>query len=162
MAQQLRHRVLPSDRHTVRELVEATGFFRPNEVDVAEELVREHLARGDASGYKFVFAERDGKMTGYACYGPIAVTLGCYDLYWIVVHPSFQRQGIGQQLLHDAERLIAHEHGRQIYIETSSQPLYAATQAFYTRSGYVLEATLKDFYAPGDDKLTYVKRLNAN
>ena len=52
-------------------------------------------------------------------------------------------------------------NGRQIYIETSSQPIYQPTQAFYTRAGYVLEATLKDFYAPGDDKLVFVKRLAA-
>jgi ribosomal protein S18 acetylase RimI-like enzyme len=154
-----RHSVLPSDRHEVRALVEATGFFRPNEVDVAEELVREHLARGEASGYYFAFTERDGRLAGYVCYGPIAVTEGSWDLYWIVVHPDFQRQRLGQALLEEAERLIAAARGRQIYIETSSQPLYRPTQAFYLRCGYQLEATLRDFYAVGDDKLVFVKKL---
>jgi ribosomal protein S18 acetylase RimI-like enzyme len=154
-----RHRVLPSDRNDVRALVEATGFFRPGEIEVAEELVREHLSRGEASGYYFAFLQRDGRLAGYVCYGPIAVTEGSWDLYWIVVHPDFQRQGMGQMLLEEAERLIAKGSGRQIYIETSSQPLYQPTQAFYHRCGYQLEATLKEFYAPGDDKLVFVKRL---
>jgi ribosomal protein S18 acetylase RimI-like enzyme len=154
-----RHRVLPSDRHAVRGIVEATGFFRPGEVDVAEELVQEHLSRGEASGYFFAFAERDGRLAGYVCYGPIAVTEGSWDLYWIVVHPDVQRQGLGQALLEEAERLIAAAHGRQIYIETSSQPLYQPTQAFYARCGYRLEATMRDFYAVGDDKLVFVKKL---
>jgi ribosomal protein S18 acetylase RimI-like enzyme len=160
VALHLRHRVLPSDRQAVRALVEATGFFRANEVDVAEELVRECLSRGEASGYHFLFAERDGQLAGYACYGPIAVTLGSWDLYWIIVHPNFQRQGIGAALLADAEKRICAAQGRQIYIETSSQPLYQPTQSFYARGGYVLEATLKDFYAPGDDKLVFVKRCS--
>lgn len=126
---------------------------------MAEELVREYLSRGEASGYHFGFIERDGRLAGYACFGPIAVTIGSWDLYWIVVHPDFQRQGLGRHLLADAERRIADAEGRQIYIETSSQPIYESTQAFYRSSGYVLEATLKDFYAVGDDKLVFVKRV---
>ena len=39
--------------------------------------------------------------------------------------------------------------------------MYQPTQAFYTRGGYVLEATLRNFYAEGDDKLVFVKRLRA-
>lgn len=126
---------------------------------MAEELVREHLSRGEASGYHFGFVERDGRLAGYACFGPIAVTIGSWDLYWIVVHPEFQRQGLGRHLLSDTERRIADAEGRQIYIETSSQPIYEPTQAFYRSSGYLLEATLKDFYAVGDDKLVFVKRV---
>ena len=36
---------------------------------------------------------------------------------------------------------------------------YEATRAFYERTGYALEATLVDFYAPGDGKCIYVKRV---
>src|SRR5262245_696161 len=104
MPEHLRHRVLPSDRGAVRELVTATGFFRPGEIEVAEELVREHLARGEESGYHFFFVEREQRLAGYVCYGPITVTEGSWDLYWIVVHPDFQRQGIGQMLLTAAEQ----------------------------------------------------------
>lgn len=161
MNDHIRHRVLPSDRNAVRELVQATGFFRDNEVDVAEELVRENIARGEASGYYFAFVERDGRLVGYVCYGPISVTIDSWDLYWIVVHPDYQRQGIGGELLTYAERQIADAGGRQVYIETSSQPLYQPTQAFYRRAGYVLEATLRDFYSLGDDKLVFVKRLQS-
>ena len=43
---------------------------------------------------------------GYACYGPIAVTIGSYDLYWIAVDQSCQGKGLGKVLLAEAERLI--------------------------------------------------------
>jgi GNAT superfamily N-acetyltransferase len=154
-----RHQAGPADRAAVRDIVESTGFFSPAEVEVADELVRERLAAGPASGYHFVFSERDGHTAGYACYGPIAATEGSYDLYWIAVHKDRQGQGLGRIILGECERLIRAEGGRRIYIETSHRPQYVSTRAFYQRCGYFLEAVLKDFYAPGDDKAIYVKSL---
>ena len=43
----LRSQVTPSDRDAVRRIVETTGFFRADEVDVAVELVDEALAKGE-------------------------------------------------------------------------------------------------------------------
>ena len=48
----------PDDIAAIRRIVASTGFFRPDEIAVAVELVEERLARGlEASGYHFVFAE---------------------------------------------------------------------------------------------------------
>ena len=151
--------VRPEDAQIVRALVESTGFFAPHEVEVAVELVTEHLARGTASGYHFVFAELDGRTVGYACYGPIACTLHSFDLYWIVVHRDFRGKGLGRQLLAEAEQRVLQAGGHRVYIETSSRELYAPTRGFYERCGYVAEARLRDFYAPGDDKVVYVRAL---
>src|SRR5688572_14535998 len=102
----LRSVVTPSDRDAVRRIVKATGFFRSDEVEVAVELVDEALTKGEASGYYFVFAEMEGSVAGYACYGPIACTLGSYDLYWIAVDPNWQGHGLGQALVRETERQI--------------------------------------------------------
>lgn len=154
-----RDELLESDCQAIRQLVAGTGMFRPNEVEVAVELVEERLKRGIASGYHFVLASDGDVLVGYACFGPITVTLHSYDLFWIVVDPKRQGQGIGRALLREAEQRIAQMGGRQVYIETSGQPAYQATQHFYERCGYELEATIGDFYAPGDHKLIYVRRL---
>lgn len=155
----LRYEVRHSDRDAVRTIVERTEFFRADEVDVAVELVDEHLARGLASGYHFVFAESDGIVVGYACYGPIACTMASYDLYWIAVDPTQQGQGIGRKLIRATEVKIAAAGGQRIYIDTSGQSKYAPTRAFYERSGFRCAARLVDFYAPGDDRLIYEKNL---
>ena len=154
-----RHEAQASDRAEVRRIVEATKMFRPNETDVAVELVDEQLSKGEASGYTFVFADEDSKLAGYVCFGPISVTLHSYDLYWIVVDPLHQGQGLGRRLLQAAERQIAARGGRQIYIETSGREDYGSTRGFYLRCGYEQEATIRDFYAPGDNKVIYVRRL---
>jgi GNAT superfamily N-acetyltransferase len=151
--------ITPADPPRIRELVSSTGVFSRVEVDCAVELADERLAKGPASGYHFVFAEYDGKVQGYTCYGPIALTLGSYDLYWIAVDRSTQGRGLGRALLEKTEELIRQENGRRVYIETSTRPPYAPTRAFYLRTDYQLAVVLDDFYAAGDGKAIYVKAL---
>ena len=143
----------------VRAIVESTGFFNPAEVGIAVELVDERLTKGPASGYHFVFAERDGRVGGYTCYGHITGKAASYDLYWIAVDASHRRGGLGRRLLDESERLIRESGGQRIYAETSTRPQYLSTRAFYERTGYRLVSQLDDFYAPGDGRATYLKIL---
>jgi ribosomal protein S18 acetylase RimI-like enzyme len=155
----LREDVRPDDREAVRAIVERTGFFRSDEVAIAVELVEEHLSRGPASGYHFVFADAGDDVAGYACYGPIACTASSYDLYWVAVNPQFQRKGIGRILVTAVESRIAAAGGTRIYVDTSGRPQYAPTRAFYESCDFRREARLTDFYAAGDDRLIYLKIL---
>jgi acetoin utilization deacetylase AcuC-like enzyme/N-acetylglutamate synthase-like GNAT family acetyltransferase len=154
-----RDRLAAGDPQAVRDLVARTGFFNPEEVGVAEELVLERLAKGEASGYYFVMAEQQGRLVGYTCYGPIAGSADSFDLYWIAVHPDLQRHGLGRRLMQESERRIWAAGGRRVYVETSHRPIYASTRIFYERCAYRLEAVLEDFYAPGDAKAIYCKVL---
>jgi GNAT superfamily N-acetyltransferase len=156
---QMREEVLPADIEAVRRIVESTGFFSKAEADVAAELVEERLNKGIQSGYYFLFAEQDGRVVGYSCFGPIACTLFSYDLYWIAVEDAFRGQGLGRQLLEASEKAIAKLGGRRIYVETSSREQYHPTRAFYLRCDYLEASVLEDFYAPGDSKVTYLKVL---
>ena len=126
---------------------------------MAEELAQERLSRGGPSGYHFVMAERDDRLIGYTCYGPIACTLSSYDIYWIAVQPDIQGEGLGRRLIGEAERLIRETTGTRIYVETSQRPQYDSTRAFYKNMGYRVEAVVPDFYAPGDGKVILCKVL---
>lgn len=156
---QLRETPIPSDRAAIRRIVADSGFFTAAEVDIAVELVDERLTKGPASGYEFLFIESEGSVQGYACYGEIPCTIGSYDLYWVAVDKSHQRRGLGRLLVELVEERLRQKHGRKVYIETSSKPLYDPTRAFYTRCGYHEVATFNDFYAPGDGKVVYEKTL---
>jgi ribosomal protein S18 acetylase RimI-like enzyme len=156
----LRYEAAPADRDRVQALVQSTGFFSPSEVAVAVELVDERLAKGVGSGYHFVFAEAGEELVGYACFGPIPATAASFDLYWIAVHKDHQRKGLGRLLLDASERRIRAAGGYRIYVDTSNRPQYQPTRAFYESCGYRREAVLQDFYAPGDDKVIYVKVLD--
>jgi len=144
-------------REPLRELLAATTMFTPNEVEIAQELVDEFLARGEASGYSFFSAIERGHLVGYACYGPIPCTEGGYDLYWIAVAPEHQGSGIGRLLVDRVLDRVRALGGRRLYLDTSSREAYAPTRAFYTRIGFRVAATLDDFYRPGDGKVVFVK-----
>jgi hypothetical protein len=47
----------------------------------------------------------------------------------------------------------------RVYAETSTQELYTPTRIFYESAGYFKEAVIEDFYAEGDSKAIYVKKL---
>ena len=148
-----------TDRAAVAEIARSSGFFRDDEIEVAEWLVAERSEKGDASGYYFRFAEQGGAVLGFTCHGPIS---GCdqrYDLYWIAVHESARGRGLGRELLRRAEDDIVAAGGRRIYVDTSSRPDYAPTRGFYESNGYHPVATLDDFYQAGDGKTVYLKVL---
>lgn len=149
----------PDDAPAVRGLVAATGFFSAEEVAVAGELVEERLAKGPASGYEFLLAGAPGGLAGYSCFGRIALTEASWDLYWIAVAPGERRHGLGRRLLQASEAAMAAAGARAVYAETSSRPLYAPTRAFYLACGYREAARLDDFYAPGDGKVIFERRL---
>jgi ribosomal protein S18 acetylase RimI-like enzyme len=148
------------DAARIGRLVAATGFFSTAEQRIAVELAEERFAKGAASGYEFVTAERGSALLGYVCYGAIEGTRASYDLYWIAVEPQEQGRGLGRRLLQMTEHAIARAGGRRVYIDTSSREQYAPTRAFYERGGYTQAALLADFYAPGDGKIIYGKVLS--
>ncbi|MFH0757797.1 MAG: GNAT family N-acetyltransferase [Bacteroidota bacterium] len=155
----LRREVGPADPDTIKTIVTSTGFFREDEILVAAELAEERLQKGAASGYEFLFAEIAGEPVAYSCYGLIPCTLHSYDLYWIATHREYMNRGIGKFLLQETEKAIFGLGGEGIYVETSSKEQYTPTRAFYEKNQYLLKAMFKNFYAPDDDKLVYVKTL---
>ncbi|MDY0040254.1 MAG: GNAT family N-acetyltransferase [Desulforhabdus sp.] len=156
-----REKVEATDLGKVRSVVGSSGYFSPAEVEVAVALVEEALTRSAVdSGYHFLFAERENELVGYTCFGPIACTEVGYDLYWIAVRNDLRGCGLGKELLKRSETLIQERGGRRIYVETSSREQYRLTHRFYESCAYQVEAVLKDFYSPRDDKIIYVKVLH--
>ena len=155
-----REEPVSEDLDRVRSIIEGSGFFHPYEVTVAVELVSERLLKGTESGYFFLFAEINGEVAGYACYGPVPCTEASYDIYWIAVRNDLRHHGLGKTIQERVEAAIRKMGGKRIYVETSTRDLYAPTRSFYRRVGFQEEALLADFYAQGDGKSIMVKVLD--
>jgi predicted N-acetyltransferase YhbS len=80
-------------------------------------------------------------------------------LYWIAVDPAAQGRGVGRALLERVEAEVRARGGRLLLIETSDLPAYAAARRLYQAGGYRREATVHDFYGPGDSLVIYSKSL---
>jgi len=144
-------------RARLEQLTRATGLFREEEVETAVGLLDESLAGDD--DYQFVGAFEDDQLVGYACWGPTPGTVATSDLYWIVVDHARQGGGIGSQLLGEVERQLTADGRRLVVVETSSRADYTATRKFYEARGYTRAATIRGYYAPGDDLVIYIKDL---
>lgn len=149
-----------SHRSQLEEIVRATGVFSDAEVGVALELFDEGIS-AQTLDYEFVGAFDAEQLVGYACFGATPSTDRTYDLYWIAVHPSAQRGGVGAALMSEVERRIEQRRARLLVIETSSRDDYQPTRRFYHKRGYEESARLRDFYAPGDDRVVLTKRVSA-
>ena len=124
-------------------------FFYDHETEIAVELVSERLSLGESTEYYFVFAEVDGIIVAYTCYGPIPMSKTSFDLYWIVTHNDYRGKGIGRLLLEETY-IHARDMGCKILIaETSGTEHYLPTRAFYKSNKFDLEAQIKDFYDVG-------------
>lgn len=155
----IRRGLTAAEREPIAVLLAATGFFNPEELEVALELVDDRLAHGESSHYRFLVAELGDRIAGYACWGSIPGTVESVDLYWIAVDPAAQGHGVGRALLAAAERWILEEGRRRVYIETAGRALYLPTRGFYLACGYHIAAELESFYAPGDAKVLFLKVL---
>ena len=140
-------------------ILRETPEFEPAEVVFAEEVIDCYLHDPIGSGYYILVAEIGSSLVGYICYGTIPLTTGTWDIYWIAVAPKEQAKGLGKALLSSAEDNIKDNEGRLTLIETSSKPWYEKTRRFNQSRGYELVCRIADFYAIGDDKLIFQKRL---
>lgn len=171
--------VSAADRPRVAEILRGARVFSREEIAVALELFDEgvdergmrkkeegipqssFLVPHSSSDYLFLGAfTPEEVLVGYACWGPTPATDRTWDLYWIAVDTALQGAGIGTILLEEVERRLVGHHARMLIAETSSRSDYAPTRGFYERRGYTEAARVRDFYAPGDDRIIFVKRFH--
>jgi ribosomal protein S18 acetylase RimI-like enzyme len=148
------------DAPGILELTKKVNVFSDEEVTTVEELLGEYFTKGAiGSGYYFLTACQEERLTGYACYGPRPLTQAAYDLYWIVTDPDEQKRGIGRMLIQQVMDDICRMGGQLLICETSGREVYLPAQHFYEKNHFQLAAHIQDFYAPGDDLLMYVIHL---
>lgn len=153
--------LMRKDRERLQQMVIETGVFTNEEVEVAMELVDLVLGNEDQKDYRIVCAvDTEDRLRGYICYGPVPMTRGAFDLYWIVIDPEVQGQKIGSLLLDYLEEEVKGMNGRMILADTSSIPTYEKAQRFYLRKGFQEVARIADYYWEGNDRITYCKRIS--
>lgn len=150
---------LPADSRALIALAEATGVFKPIEIQALGEVLADYHARERESGHRCATACLAGDPIGFVYWAPAPMTDRTWHLWWIAVRRDLHARGIGARLLALCEAEVRAAGGRLLLIETSSLPGYAPTHRFYQRHGYDAHSTVSDFYADGDDLLVFRKRL---
>jgi len=152
--------ICKDDMNGIEDILRSTGFFYDFEIEIALGLAEETLnSEDEESGYYWIKIINEDRFVAFANYTRNSFSVHSWDLYWIAVHRDSQHKNLGSILLKAVEDDVRSSGGKILWVDTSGRPLYSPTEGFYRSSGYCLEASLKDFYAPGDPKQIYSKRL---
>src|SRR5579863_1550096 len=96
----------PEETTLLVDLTEATGLFKPLEVEALTEVFADYFGGNRDYGHRSITADQDGMILGFAYYAPAAMTDRTWYLYWIAVRKDIQARGIGTELLRYVEKDI--------------------------------------------------------
>jgi ribosomal protein S18 acetylase RimI-like enzyme len=146
----------PSDATAILQIVEQSGQFDADGLAHVEETLKQHLA-GDGDGI-WLTAD-DGEPVGVAYCAPEPVASGTWNLLMLWIRSDRHGKGHGASLVQQVEQALQGREARLLIVDTSGLPAFAPARTFYAKCGFVHEATIKSFFAAGDDKLVFTKSL---
>lgn len=144
-----------ADLAALKTVIDQTELF-PS--DLLPELIAPFLA-DPSNGDLWLTAEIDGIAQGLCYAVPEPMTVGTWNMRALAVAPSQQGSGIGSRLVSALEARLRESGQHVLLVDTSGTDAFAQTRAFYRRNGYGQEARIRDFWAPGDDKVVFWKAL---
>ena len=143
------------DLPSLRIILAGTGLFPPDMLDA----MAEPYLSGEATHHWLVASDRGPLVAGFAYAEPERMTDGTFNLLAMAVEPAQQGKRLGKALVRGLEDLLREGGGRVLIVETSSLEEYTGTRAFYAGQAFCEEARIRDFYAAGEDKILFWKRL---
>ncbi|MEM9621521.1 MAG: GNAT family N-acetyltransferase [Pseudomonadota bacterium] len=144
----------PSDLPGIGIVVQETGLFPP---DLLAEMIAPYIAVPEGDERWLVALDDSQAVAGFAYFRAEPMTEGTWNLLAIGVRNQAKGQGFGSKLISAVEQALAQE--RLLIIDTSSLDEFNDTQAFYVSHGYHREAVIENYWADGDDKVTFAKAL---
>lgn len=152
----------PADTEPIKQLALDNHMFEPHEMGDFDEMLTGFFD-GTLDGHHWIVATDDpDAVVAAAYYAPEPFADRMWNLYFIATAPDQHGTGAGTALIrHVEDALVAlgKSSARTLIVDTSSIDDYEQARHFYGRRGYVEEARIRDFYGPGDDKVTFWKRV---
>ena len=105
--------------------------------------------------------ESEGEAIGFCYASPEQLADGTWNMLAIAVLPAAQSKGAGAALVAELESRLRETGQRVLIADTSGTDEFARTRKFYRKNGYSEEALIREFWGPGDDKVTFWKSLAA-
>ena len=99
-------------------------------------------------------------VVGLAYAVPEPLTHGTLNMLELGVLPDAQGRGVGKVLVAALEARLRADGRRLLIVETSETEAFAAARGFYRAAGYQEAARIWEYWADGDDKVTFRKMLH--
>lgn len=146
----------PQDAPSILSLAAALALFEPQQLEQLG-LLFAASAEPSADPCPFWLVDDAGEagISGASYCEPERMTEGTWNLQFIGIRPEQQRQGRGTALMQAVEQSLRQRKARIMLVETAA--CMASNHVFYTSCGFEREATIRDFYAAGEDKVVFRK-----
>lgn len=148
----------PSDRAALLTVAIESGLFDEDQADGLGAEIAGYF-ESPTPTHRWYVHEAGGDVVAAAYVEPELFAEGTWNLQFLAVSSSHQGSGLGAALVAHVEGVLRSSRGRVLIVETSSVESFESTRAFYAKLGFVEEARIRDFYAPGDGKVVFWKSL---
>ena len=147
-----------ADKNDVEGLKDILNIIELSPAEMLDELMLEYFNNAETEDIWFtaIVGEKPCAI-GYCA--PEKLTDSTYNLYAIGVQNDLQGKGVGKKMMTFIEDYLKSKGKRVLIVDTSSMPEFDLTREFYLKIGYTKEATIRDFWKEGDDKIVFWKKL---
>jgi ribosomal protein S18 acetylase RimI-like enzyme len=142
------------DITALQSILDATELF-PS--DMLPEMIEAFFAKTDGSIW--LASEDDGGVTGFCFAMPEELAEGTWNMIALAIAPPDQGRGCGAALTSHLEDVLRATGQRILIVDTSSGETYQGARRLYLKCGFTEEARIRDYWANGDDKITFWKSL---
>jgi ribosomal protein S18 acetylase RimI-like enzyme len=149
--------IRPMRAHDRAQMISVLDQLELFPATMLDDLAAPFLAGNDQEHW--LVSEDGGRIEGFCFTRSETLADRVWNLLAIGVTPSQQRKGIAFSLTVNLENVLRERGQRLLIVDTSSTEPFAAARSLYLRLGYEQEARIRDFWADGDDKITFRKPL---
>ncbi|WP_298839668.1 GNAT family N-acetyltransferase [uncultured Roseobacter sp.] len=143
-----------ADIPDLRAVLEGTDLFPP---EMLQDLMEPFLSGTDEDFWLTVTT--DGTAAGLCWCRPEPLTDGTWNMLALGVLPARHGQGLGAALAASAETRLRETGQRMLIVDTSGSSDFEGARTFYRACNYKQVAVIPDYWAAGDDKVTFCKML---
>ena len=148
-------KVIKEDLPSLKEVLDSSELFPSEYLD---NMISDYLNNPSSKDLWFTSVQ-DNKPISIAYCAPEKLTEGTYNLYAIAIRKELQGKGIGKAMMNFIEKKLSESSVRVLIVDTSSDESLTLTRKFYKDLGYNHEATIRDFWQEGEDKIIFWKKL---
>jgi len=143
----------------IEALIEVLNSIELFPAEMLEDMIADYFNNPKTKDIWFTTLQNNQPISIAFC-APEKLTEGTYNLYAIGVKSEIQGKGIGSQMMAYIEKYLKQSGNRILIVETSGAEEYQLTRKFYENLNYTKEATIREFWSKGEDKVIFWKKLN--
>lgn len=146
------------DRGGLAALLADTALFGAEELGAVVDVLDDALD-GRTTNQRWSVATSDGELAAAAMVASEEFGDRVANLLFLGTFQRWRRRGAAAALVRAVAADESERGTRLLLVDTASSAALAPARAVYARHGFKPEASIRDFYGDGEDKVTFARRL---